>query len=180
MKQIMALLIAFIAVYVGVSLIPNSTTTISGITTANGYSTSVVSMVSLALIAFIAMVVFMIFNMMQKGQNTKTLKLWEDFGNRLKLAYTAKFGGENPAFNQEVDSMILQCKTLKKGIGSSAKTSAEMRLKEYAHMCEIPYIIPEEEHLSEVEKTEALKDTTPYTYTDNKHTYTDNKKGTNY
>ena len=180
MKAITALIISAIATFVGVSLIPTISTAVSGITTANGYSSTTVGMVGVVLVIFSAMIIFMMLRTMADKRQTELIKSWDDFGNRLKLAYTAKFGGENPAFNQEVDSMILQCKTLKKGIGSSAKTSAEMRLKEYAHMCEIPYIIPEEEYLSEVEKTEALKDTTPYTYTDNKHTYTDNKKGTNY
>ena len=180
MKPIIALIIGAIAVSLGVSLIPSVTTTLSGITTANGYSSSVVEMAFVVLIVFVATISLIIIRMMSKGQDTETIKLWEDFGNRLKLAYTAKYGGENTAFNQEVDNMILQCKTLKKGIGSSAKTSAEMRLKEYAHMCEIPYVIPEEEYLSESEKTKELKYTTPPTYTDNKHTYTDNKKGTGY
>ncbi len=31
---------------------------------------------------------------------------WIEYGNRLKLAYTAKFGGENTGFNQEVDYRI--------------------------------------------------------------------------
>ena len=85
-------------------------------------------------------------------------KRWDDFGNRLKLAYTAKFGGENKEFNEEVNNRILQCKTMKVGIGSNTKGSAERWLKEYAHMVEIPFVIPEEEHLSEEDKTKEFGD----------------------
>ena len=47
---------------------------------------------------------------------------------------------------------------MKKGTNSDTKGSAERWLKQYAHMCEIPYVIPEEEKLSEVEKTKGFAD----------------------
>ena len=46
MKAIMGLIIAAIGVYIGVGLIPGMNTTISGITTALGYSSGVVGMVA--------------------------------------------------------------------------------------------------------------------------------------
>ena len=46
MKAILGLIVAAIGVYIGVGLIPGMNTTISGITTAAGYSSGVVGMVA--------------------------------------------------------------------------------------------------------------------------------------
>ena len=132
---------------------------VSTISTTNGYSSSVVGMAQTLPLMYIACIILVVVASIFGGKAVieyVRYKKWEDFGNRLKLAYAAKFGGENSAFNKEIDDMVLQCKTMKKGIGDSTKSNAEMRLKRYAHMVEVPYIIPEEEHLSEVEKTEEL------------------------
>lgn len=181
MKAIIGLILSAIAVCLGVGLIPPVVKNVSGITTANGYSSGTVGMAVILIIVFVSMIIFMILeSMMQEPkENVEVVEVWEDFGERLKVAYAAKFGGDNPAFNQEVDAMILQCKTMKKGIGDTKK-SAELRLKNYAHMCEIPFVIPEEEHLTEEEKTVKFKPVERYEYSDNKHQYKDNSKGTNY
>ncbi len=76
--------------------------------------------------------------------------MWEAYGNRLKEAYSAKFGGENTAFNDEVDMRIKVMKTL--GRGYTKKVHKDW-LKRTAKFVEIPWAIPEEEYFSEDEKT---------------------------
>ncbi len=71
-------------------------------------------------------------------------KRWEQFGIRLKLAYEAKFGYSNPAFNEEVDCLVL------------TKEQNESRLKRLARFVEVKFVIPEEERLAETVKTEML------------------------
>jgi len=164
-------------------VVPEMNKDIAKISTQNGYNSGVVGIAQTMPLVYGVMIIFVVFATIFGGKAVVEYikyKRWDDFGNRLKLAYTAKFGGENPAFNQEVDAMILQCKTMKKGIGNDTKRSAEMRLKQYAHMCEIPFVIPEEEHLSEVEKTAEFKPIEPPSYSDNKHDYKDNPKSINY
>lgn len=78
-------------------------------------------------------------------------KKWRAFGNRMKEAYTAKFGYPNPGFNEEVDQHIKAMEVLGHG---DTKHINEDWLKRMAKFVEIPYVIPEEERLSEVEKTE--------------------------
>ena len=87
------------------------------------------------------------------GQEYVRIRKWKDFGNRLKLAYAAKFGGENKAFNDEVDAHIKVMRVMSKGY---TKSLDEDWLKRMSRFVEVEYIIPEEEHLSEVEKTEEL------------------------
>jgi hypothetical protein len=142
--------------------LPAINASVAEINTDNGYNSAVVSMAGVLPIVYITFSILMIFVVIYGGQKVVEYiryKRWDDFGNRLKLAYAAKFGGENLAFNQEIDSRILQCKTMKKGMNADTKGAAERWLKQYAHMCEIPYVIPEEEHLSEVEKTKEFADT---------------------
>jgi hypothetical protein len=80
-------------------------------------------------------------------------KKWDAFGNRMKLAYSAKFGGKNPAFNNAVDQHILAVKVLGKGY---TKNINMQWLKRMAKFVEIPWAIPEEERLTEVEKTNSF------------------------
>jgi hypothetical protein len=80
---------------------------------------------------------------------TKILR-WNDFGNRMKVAYTAKFGGENIEFNKEVDMHINAVKVL--GNGFTKNIDIDW-LKRMAKFVEIPFVIPEEEQRSEEEKT---------------------------
>lgn len=77
-------------------------------------------------------------------------KKWDAFGNRMKVAYSAKFGGKNPAFNEAVDQHILAVKVLGKGY---TKDINIQWLKRMAKFVEIPWAIPEEEKWSEVKKT---------------------------
>ena len=131
---------------------------IAKISTQNGYNSGVVGIAQAMPLVYAVMIIMMVVATIFGGKAVVEYikyKRWDDFGNRLKLAYTAKFGGENLAFNQEIDAMILQCKTLSVKSGDT-KINAENRLRRYAHMVEVPYIIPEEEHLSETEKTEEL------------------------
>ena len=67
MKAILGLIVAAIGVYIGVGLIPGMNSTISGITTALGYSPGVVGMVAVILIVFAAMIVFMMLKSMMEG-----------------------------------------------------------------------------------------------------------------
>lgn len=80
-------------------------------------------------------------------------KKWDAFGNRMKLAYSAKFGGKNPAFNNAVDQHILAVKVFGKGY---TKDINIQWLKRMAKFVEIPWAIPEEERLTEVEKTNSF------------------------
>ena len=135
---------------------------ISKISTANGYSAATVGIAQTMPLIYIVMTTVIVISAIFGGKAVVEYikyKKWDDFGNRLKLAYTAKFGGDNLAFNQEIDAMILQCKTLSVKLGDT-KLNAENRLRRYAHMVEVPYIIPEEEHMSEVDKTEELMEDT--------------------
>jgi len=84
-------------------------------------------------------------------------KRWGDFGNRMKLAYTAKFGGENSGFNEEVDQHIAIMRALTKSSGTT-KEIAEDWLKRMAQFVEIAYVIPDEENESEEDKTEELSE----------------------
>jgi hypothetical protein len=84
-----------------------------------------------------------------------TYKKWEQFGIRLKLAYEAKFGYSNPAFNEEVDGLVLSMRSNSKGEGLT-KEQNEKRLKRLARFVEVKFVIPEEERLAETEKTEML------------------------
>ncbi len=77
-------------------------------------------------------------------------KRWDAFGNRMKLAYSAKFHGKNPAFNEAVDRHILAVKVLGKGY---TKDINIQWLKRMAKFVEIPWAIPEEEKWTEVKKT---------------------------
>lgn len=77
-------------------------------------------------------------------------RMWDAFGSRLKEAYSVKFGGENSAFNDEVDMHIKGMKTL--GRGYTRKIHKDW-LKRMAKFVEIPWAIPEEEYFSEGEKT---------------------------
>lgn len=75
---------------------------------------------------------------------------WNDFGNRMKVAYTAKFGGENVEFNKEVDMHINAVRVLS---GGATKKIDMDWLKRMAKFVEIPFVIPEEELRTEEEKT---------------------------
>ena len=79
-------------------------------------------------------------------------KKWDSFGNRMKVAYSAKFGGENPAFNEAVDQHIKAVKVFGKGY---SKERNIQWLKRMAKFVEIPWAIPVEEKWAEVKKTDS-------------------------
>jgi hypothetical protein len=80
-------------------------------------------------------------------------KRWDSFGNRMKVAYSAKFGGRNPAFDEAVDQHVLAMKSLGKGY---TKTIDKEWMKRMAKFVEVPFVIPEEERLSEEDKTRSF------------------------
>ena len=86
------------------------------------------------------------------GRAVYRIYKWQDFGNRLKEAYSAKFGGPNPAFSEEVDLHIKAVRTM--GGKSYSKDLNLDWLRRMAEFVEVPWSIPEEEYLSEAEKTE--------------------------
>lgn len=61
---------------------------------------------------------------------------WDSFGIRLKVAYSAKYGGKNPAFNEEVDRHIATVKAL--GNGYTRAITMDW-LKRVARMVEISF-----------------------------------------
>ena len=85
-----------------------------------------------------------------------TFLRWQDLGNRLKVAYSAKFGYENKEFNALVDRNITVCENLTLGIGANTKGSSELWLKNMAHLCEITYDVPLSEHRTNWKPWQAL------------------------
>ena len=79
--------------------------------------------------------------------------MWSAFGNRLKVAYSAKFNGESPAFSEEVDAHIKVMKSLGRGHTKSVHMD---KLKRLSAFVEVPFRIPEEDCLPEEEKTRAF------------------------
>ena len=75
---------------------------------------------------------------------------WNAFGNRLKVAYEAKFGYPNPEFNKEVDQHIKIMESMGKGY---VKEIAEDWLKRMAKFVGVPFAVPAEERMSEMDKT---------------------------
>lgn len=81
------------------------------------------------------------------------IMMWNAYSNRLKEAYSAKFGENNPAFGDEVDGHIKVMKSLGRGYTKSVHLD---KLKRLSSFVEVPFIIPEEDHLPEEEKTRAF------------------------
>lgn len=104
---------------------------------------------------FACLVIVSIFSVFYGGQAVYRYLKWKAFGNRMKVAYEAKFGYINTGFNQEVDQHIKAMEVLGKG---STKTINEDWLKRMAKFVEIPYVIPEEEYQSEEDKVNKFDD----------------------
>ena len=62
----------------------------------------------------------------EEGVLPPTPDYWDDYGNRIKNAYSAKFGGANTGFNEEVDGRIEVMKHNGKGF---TRTIATLWLK---------------------------------------------------
>jgi hypothetical protein len=56
---------------------------------------------------------------------------WEAYGNRLKEAYSAKFGGENKGFNDEVNNRIVIMQKLKHGFTNTIAYDWLKRMKKF-------------------------------------------------
>ena len=121
----------------------------------NGGLKGLIDMLPIVMWACVVLSVFSAFVGGPAAVTYVRYKKWEQFGIRLKVAYEAKFGYSNPAFNEEVDSLVLSMRSHSKGEGS-AKEQNEGRLKRLARFVEVKFVIPEEERLAETEKTEML------------------------
>jgi len=78
------------------------------------------------------------------------VKRWDQFGERMKVAYEAKFGFSSSDFNNQVDSHVKAMRALGKGYTKSVDMDW---MKRMAKFVEVPWAIPEEEKWSETEKT---------------------------
>ena len=87
----------------------------------------------------------------------KTYLNWRAFGHRLKKGYIAKFGpgGESKVFSEEVDMHIKAMRGL--GPGYTKDLNRDW-LRRMADFVEVPFAIPEEDYLSETEKTRRFDD----------------------
>jgi hypothetical protein len=86
------------------------------------------------------------------------VKRWDQLGNRMKVAYEAKFGFASADFNSQVDSHVKAMRALGKGYTKSIDMEWMRRMAKFV---EVPWIIPEEEQLAEVEKTRSFNSETP-------------------
>lgn len=86
------------------------------------------------------------------------VKRWDQLGNRMKVAYEAKFGFVSEEFNSQVDSHVKAMRALGKGYTKSIDMEWMRRMAKFV---EVPWIIPEEEQLAEVEKTRSFNSETP-------------------
>jgi len=81
------------------------------------------------------------------------VKRWDQLGNRMKVAYEAKFGYANEDFNSQVDSHVKAMRAL----GQGYTKSIDMEwMKRMAKFVEVPWTVPEEEQLAEVDKTRSF------------------------
>lgn len=147
---------AIVGVAIGIFGITSINTTLSTIDTTTMLPATR-NMISVFPLLYAALVIVGIFQSFVGIQEVVVYYKWEAFGNRLKEAYVAKFGYSNSGFNEEVDTHILGMRTM--GGKSPTKEMYEDWLKRMARFVEVPFAVPEEEHLSEEEKTEQFTET---------------------
>lgn len=147
--------VAFLAL-LSFALFPIVNKSVDDITSNDNYSSAVKSMAGVLPLVFMFALILGGGILVFGGMAVVRYLNWNAFGNRLKLAYTAKFGGENPQFNEAVDQHIQIVRTLSLGTETGTKKMAEEWLKRMAHMVEVKFSIPEEEYMSETEKTKML------------------------
>ena len=144
------LVILGVGVLVGIELFVTSIDT-------SGWSplleTFVVTVVPIVFACVIIVGIFQYFDSGSVVRKYIRYKRWDSFGNRMKVAYSAKFGGRNPAFDEAVDQHVLAMKSLGKGY---TKTIDKQWMKRMAKFVEVPFVIPEEERLAEVDKTRSF------------------------
>jgi len=63
--------------------------------------------------------------------NMAIIDYWEQYGLRLKEAYTAKFGGENKGFNDEVNKRVLVMQKLQHGFTCTVSRDWLQRMKKF-------------------------------------------------
>lgn len=120
-------------------------------TDTTGMSEANKAILGLSPIVLAIIIIVCAFSIFFAGQAIIRYLKWRDFGNRMKSAYVAKFGYPNPAFDKEIDAHVLAMEALGKGY---TKSLDKDWLKRMASFVEVPWAIPEEEHLSETDKTE--------------------------
>lgn len=101
MSALVVILICCVSVFFVLPQINNAVSTI----TTPTFSPAVTSMASLMSILFVVMIFLYMFKSLGTDSPEEQID-WLRYGNRLKLAYAAKFGGENSGFNGEVDYKI--------------------------------------------------------------------------
>jgi|WetSurMetagenome_2_1015567.scaffolds.fasta_scaffold68395_5 hypothetical protein len=146
----------FVSVF-GVLVFKILITELSDISTDPNLSSAESALLNLLPIVFVVTIIACMTAAFFGYETYVRYKRWGDFGNRMKAAYTAKFGGENKGFNDEVDKRIAVMKSLSFKEGMTKETTEDW-LKRMAVFVEIPYVIPEEEKLSEEEKTRQFAD----------------------
>jgi len=75
---------------------------------------------------------FIVWNYSQNGEDTITYP--ESYRERMIKAYEAKFGGENTAFNEKLDSHIKAVESLRKGYTRSVHMDALKRLEKFVEL----------------------------------------------
>ena len=156
MKSVIKILVGTgIMIFVLVFLLSSINSSVSSVTNDDSYSPAIKEIVGVLPVVYTVGVVVGTLSLFYVGERVTRLLRWREFGNRLKVAYVAKFGYENIAFNEEVDNHTRIMRTMS---NMDTKQSAEDWLKRMAHMVEVKYVIPEEEYLSETEKTKQLND----------------------
>ncbi len=93
-----------IVLLIGVGLLPLVNSQISQIDTTQ-YSSAVNGMAVLLPLVFAIITIFWVFKSMGVDSSKEQID-WLRYGERLKLAYASKFGGDNRGFDGEVDYHI--------------------------------------------------------------------------
>ena len=145
-------LMVVLAVGVGIIGLVILDTTIVDVKGGEDLPSSTAAMLDVMPVVFGACIVVSIVAIVFGGRMVYRYYKWSAYGNRLKEAYSAKFGGANPAFNVEVDMHISSVRAM--GGSSMTKETNMDWLKRMAEFVEVPWAVPNEERLSEVEKTE--------------------------
>jgi len=149
MKKVLAVVLAIGVGIIGLVILD---TVIADVKGEGDLPSSTIAMLDVMPVVFGACFVVMIVGMFYGGKMVYRYYKWSAYGNRMKEAYSAKFGGANPAFNVEIDMHISAVRAM--GGSSMTKETNMDWLKRMAEFVEVPWAVPGEERLSEVEKTE--------------------------
>jgi len=148
MGKLISLVVMLIIGAVGFSVISSMAQSVSeNVTQASPAVSTLLGMIP---IMYVIATILVVFGLITGTVEVMKILKWSAFGNRMKVAYSAKFGGDNPGFDEEVDAHIKAVKALGKGFTKSVDMDW---LKKMAKFVEIPFVVPEEEYRSEEEKT---------------------------